>query len=137
MARMRPTGRSYSLTTAGTSLTAGQTFACLYSAAGALLAQTADQAAAWATTGEKVMPLSSPYNVPTPGLHLVMFWSVFSGTAPVVARAAGTASAQVANIGMSAAPYRSAIADTSLTTTAPATLGAQSTSGSVPLIALS
>jgi len=48
-------------TTGGITLTAGQNFAGLYSAAGARLAVTADQTAAWAATGEQNMALTVPY----------------------------------------------------------------------------
>jgi hypothetical protein len=124
------------LMTAGTSVTAGQTNATLYSPSGGLLAQTADESGSWASTGEKPMSLATPYF--GVGIILATVWSVFTGTAPVIARAAGTQSAQVTNVGMAARPpYRSAIADTGLTTTPPGTLGAQSTSASLPWVGLS
>ena len=52
---------------AGTGLTAGQSFAALYEADGDLLRVTADQSSAWASVGEKIMPLATPYNMTAPG----------------------------------------------------------------------
>lgn len=46
--------------TAGSSLVAGQNFAGLYDAAGTRLGVTADQTAAWGTTGLKSMALTAP-----------------------------------------------------------------------------
>jgi len=46
--------------TAGSGLAVGACWAGLYSAAGVRLAQTADQAAAWSTSGLKAMPLTAP-----------------------------------------------------------------------------
>ena len=101
-----------------------------------LLGQTTDQSTAFASTGTKTMPLATPYVMTAPGLVRVMFWSVFSGTAPQYARA-GAINVSTTNFGRSSAPYRASAAD-ALTTTAPASMGAETaTSLVVPLVALS
>jgi len=105
------------VTTAGATLTAGQSFAALYTGAGALLSATADQASAWVSTGPKIMALSAAQTV-NPGDYLVACWS--NGTTlPSFARAAGSA---VANVGLSGSAVRFGIANTGVTTTAPANL---------------
>lgn len=120
---------------AGSTLTAGQCFAALYTAAGARVAVTADQATAWASTGVKTMALASgPFSL-TAGDHYVGMW--FNGTTgPTLARSAGLGAA-ITNIGLSAPNLRCATADTGLTTAAPATLGAQTAAGILWWVALS
>lgn len=49
--------------TAGSGLTADRNWAGLYDAAGTRLGVSADQTTAWATTGEKIMSLTSPVAV--------------------------------------------------------------------------
>ena len=122
---------------AGTWLTAGQSFAALYEADGDLLRVTADQSTAWTTVGEKVMPLATPYNMPAPGLLKVVLWSVFTGTAPGTARSMGAQSSGAMNMALAPPLLRASTANTGLTTTAPATLGAETASGSLMLVALS
>jgi hypothetical protein len=125
------------ITTAGTSLTAGQSFAALYDVNGNLLRQTVDQSAAFASTGTKTMALATSYAMTAPGLVKVMIWSVFGGTAPQYARA-GSINASATLFGRTSAPYRTSTADTGLTTTAPSTMGAETASSLVvPLVGLS
>lgn len=108
--------------TAGSALTAGQCFAALFGSAGAHLATTDDQAAAWATTGPKAMALSAAQQVPA-GEVEVGFW--FNGTTgPAMVRGTSTASG-FTNIGLSGTTLRSATANTGLTTAAPGALGAK------------
>lgn len=109
----------------GTSLTSGQCFAALYTAAGALVGVTADQATAWAGVGVKTMALAGgPFTV-TAGDHYVGVW--FNGSAgPAFARN-GTLNANLTNVGLSAPNFGAASADSGLTTTAPATFGVQTT----------
>lgn len=108
---------------AGSTLTAGQCFAALYTAAGALIAQTADQATAWASTGLKIMALAGgPYPV-TAGDYYVGIW--FNGTTGPSLVRSGFANATLANIGLASPNLEAATANTGVTTTAPATLGAQ------------
>jgi hypothetical protein len=84
------------------------------------------------------MALATPYAMTAPGLAKVMIWSVFSGTAPQYARSVSAINASTLNFGRASAPYRSSTADTGLTTTAPATMGAETaTTALVPLVALS
>jgi hypothetical protein len=112
------------VTTAGSSLTAGQCFAALFTAAGVLVGQTADQAAAWVSAGTKIMPLAGgPYSVAA-GDYYVGFW--FNGTTgPAFTIGGQASSADLTNAGLSAPNLDSALADAGLTTTAPATFGAQ------------
>lgn len=113
------------VTSGGVSLTSGQCFAALYTAAGALVAVTADQSGEWISTGMKSMALvGGPFDL-APGDYYVAFW--FNGTTgPSWARATGTG-ATFANVGVTAPNLFAGTANTGLTTTAPATMGAQST----------
>lgn len=122
------------VSTAGATLTAGQNFAALYDASRALLAVTADQAAAWASTGLKTMALAAPQAVPAGYVH-ACFWTVGS-TLPTFTR--GTAlNAVQPNAGLAAPNLRYATADASLTTTAPATIGTQTAASASYWAALS
>lgn len=113
--------------TAGSSLTSGQCFAALYTAAGARVGVTADQAVAWATSGRKVMALTAPYA--HTGGDLYAGWWYNGTTGPTLIRMSGTISAMI-NGDLSAPNLLYATADTSLTTTAPDPFGAQ-TGGAV------
>ncbi|MEV5211338.1 hypothetical protein AB0K35_28080 [Micromonospora sp. NPDC053740] len=108
---------------AGVTLTAGQCFAALFTASGTRVAQTADQASAWASTGLKVMPLAGgPYPIAA-GDYYVGVW--FNGaTGPSLIRS-GSVSSVVTNAGLTAPSLEAATADTGLTTTAPASFAAQ------------
>jgi hypothetical protein len=119
---------------AGSGLTAGQSFAALYGVNNTLLGITADQSVAWTSTGEKVMPLTTPYVASSAGLMKVVLWSVGSSP-PSFVRELGNA--LTANFGMSAPPYRAATADTGLTTTAPDPLGTQTATVTMTLVGLS
>lgn len=122
------------LTNAGVTLTSGQNFGALYSAAGALLAQTTDQTTAWGTGGLKVMALSSPQAVAA-GYCFAGFWAVGS-TLPTISRGQ-VIGANIANPGLSAPNFRFSTADSSLTTTAPASFGTQTSSANTWWVALS
>lgn len=105
---------------AGASLTTGQCFAALYNAStGALVGTTADQSTAWTTTGIKTMALSGgPFSV-SEGYYYVAVW--FNGTTgPAFSRTQGTS---IINVGLAATASRWGTANTSITTTAPSTLG--------------
>lgn len=104
--------------TAGTGLTAGACFGALYDGSKALLAQTTDQATAWASTGAKSMALASSQSVAA-GAFYVAWWS--NGTTQPAFLRGGAAA--LVNIGLATASSRYATADTATTTTAPATLG--------------
>lgn len=120
--------------TGGTTLTSGQCFAALYRAsAGTLIAQTADQATAWASSGLKTMALSGgPYTV-TSDVYAALW---FNGTAgPQIARSTNL-NAPFVNANMTSS-FRIASADTGVTTTAPSTLGTQTAVGTGWWVALS
>lgn len=122
------------VSTAGATLTAGQNFAALYSAAKALLAVTADQTTPWQSTGLKTMALAQAQAVPA-GTVYACWWTVGS-TLPTFTR--GTAlNAVQPNAGLSAANSRYSTADGSLTTTAPATIGTQTAASAAYWVALS
>lgn len=121
---IRVTNLHIAITTAGATLTAGQNKAAIFDAAGNLLGTTVDQATAWQSTGFKTMALTAPVDVPA-GFFDVGHW--YNGTtAPTLMR--GNASV-FANLGLVGASLRFASANTGLTTTAPATLGAKSSTG--------
>jgi hypothetical protein len=104
---------------AGVTLTSGQCFAGVWSAAnGALIGLTANQSTAWESVGTKAMALTGgPFTVT--GDVYVGWWS--NGTTqpkPLMAASGG----QV-NMGLSAPNFRFCFFDTGLTTTAPSPLG--------------
>lgn len=113
------------VTTAGTSLTANNNIAALYTAAGALVGVTADQSVAWTSSGYKQMALTGGPFARTAGDYYVAWWLNGSGTDPSFARSGNAASV---NNGLSAPNLRFATtADVGLTNaaSAPSTLGAQ------------
>lgn len=115
--------------TAGSGLTAGQCFAALYTAAGVLVAQTADQASAWASTGTKTAALAGgPYQLPA-GDYNVGAW--FNGTTgPALGRSVGggIGNAGFLNVGLATPNLRCGTSNTGLTTTAPGTMAPQTAS---------
>lgn len=90
---------------AGVGLTAGQNFAGLYDASGTRVAQTADQSASWASSGEKNMALTAPYAAAA-GPYYVTLLS--NGTTPIgVLRSVSTGLTNgVLNHGLTAATAR-------------------------------
>lgn len=113
------------LVTDGATLTSGQCFVALYTEARALVSQgAASQHTAWSTGAAKVvtMALATP-TLCAAGNYYVAFW--FNGTTgPTWAR--GTAvNAGLTNMGTSGNTLMVGNADTSITTTAPATMGSQ------------
>jgi len=113
-------------TVAGSGLTAGQCYATLHNDAGAILgagAITADQAAAWASSGLKTMALTTPQGVTAGAFYRVRFW--FNGTTgPTVSRGVNSNTA-ITNVGLVAPNFRFATADTGVTTpgSAPGNIG--------------
>lgn len=107
--------------TSGSVLTSGQCFAALYQS-GSLIGATADQSTAWASAGLKTMPLSGgPFNIAAGDVY-VGFW--YNGTTgPALGRGFSNSTSAI-NVGLSATSSRFGTANTSLTTTAPASLGA-------------
>lgn len=111
---------------AGVTLTVGQCFAALFDAAGALRGVTADQAAAWGSTGIKTMALTSPY-VNAAGDYYAGFW--FNGTTgPNMMRGSQGISGSQINPGMTIGNYNAATSSTGLTTTPPDPFAAQTAS---------
>lgn len=111
---------------AGTSLTAGQCFAALFRSNGSLVAQTADQATAWASTGMKTMALAAGPHALDAGDYYVGAW--FNGTTgPAFARS-GTIFGALTNVGLAAPNFEMATTDAGVTTTAPSTFGTQTAS---------
>lgn len=109
--------------TAGSTLTSGQCFAALYTGAGSLVGVTADQAVAWASGGFKTMALASGPFAMAAGYCFVAFWHNGT-TAPAWARGANLNSGLI-NGTLATPNFFAGTADTSITTTAPPTLGAQ------------
>lgn len=113
------------MTVGGSTLTAGQCFAELFTDAGTRLASTADQATAWTSAGMKTMPLVTPQAVTSGAWYKVRFW--FNGTTgPTLSRGINSSSA-ILNAGLSTPNFRFSTADTGLTTAALAvtTIGTQ------------
>lgn len=108
------------IVTAGATLTAGQSGAALYSSSKALLGQTANMSTTWNSTGLKTMPLvGGPDAVPA-GEFFVVLWS--NGTTRPAFAKGGTSIG--VNGALAAGQGRYMSANTGITTTAPATLGA-------------
>lgn len=100
---------------------ASNCYAALYNGSKSLLSQTADQATNWnAGGGTKVIALSASQAV-TAGAYYVAFWyGATTTTGPSFLR---NPSGGHINFNLTAANSRFATADTSITTTAPPTLG--------------
>lgn len=102
---------------AGATLTSGQCFCALFTSAGVLVGQTADQSVAWVTTGLKTMALAGgPFSVAA-GDYYVGCW--FNGTTGPSLPRSGTINANLTNAGLVAPDFDSASANASVTTTAP------------------
>jgi hypothetical protein len=104
------------ISTAGTNLTAGRNLIGLYNSAGSLVGQTADQSAAWASTGNKTASWTSAVTV-TPGTYYPVILVGTTGVSPVFTAYAG---GPVASNGRSANGYRGGFL-TGSATTLPAT----------------
>jgi hypothetical protein len=68
------------LVNAGVTLTAGQSFVGLYTAAGTRVALSADQSASWVTNGEKNIAFTAPYAAAAGTYYLAM---LCNGTTPI------------------------------------------------------
>lgn len=95
----------YQVTTAGTSLTSAQCFVGLYNSSGTLLATSADQSTAMATTGTKTASIT-PQTLAV-GSYYVAFLANGAGTQPSVAGGAGNSS--LTNINLSTGASRALI----------------------------
>jgi hypothetical protein len=121
------TGLVVTITSAGSSLTAGQCFAAVWNASTkARLAVTADQSTAWASPGVKVMPFAGgPVSWAGGDLDIGAWYQ--GSSAPSVARSGVNPSHN--NVNLSAPNLAVWSANTGLTTTAPSTLGTQTENG--------
>lgn len=117
---------AYNITAAGSGLTSGQCFAALYSGSGSLLATTADQSINFIATGNHVVALSSSQAIPAGYLYVVFWFNGTTGPSFAVGDAAsiGTIN-QSATINLPTT-FSFFSCNTGVTTTAPATLGALS-----------
>lgn len=120
-APVTPTNLYAHITTAGSGLVAGQSFAGLYNAAGTLIGTTVDQATNWASAGAKIMGITATstgsLTLLPPGIYYIALLTVGT-TPPLFARASGVGTTN-ANLGSGA--YRFATYGTGLTAL-PATL---------------
>jgi hypothetical protein len=122
---MTLTNLYWHIVTAGGTLTTGQCFAALYQG-NALLQTTADQAAAWGSTGLKQMAITS--QAVTAGfVDVVFFYNGTTGPSPM--RAVNTLADQNTNLTTTA--IRGFTADTGRTTTMPATLAAKASNPAI------
>lgn len=104
------------VTSGGSALTTGNV-AGLWNAAGTLIGATSDQTSSWNSSGLKTMALTGgPFTIPA-GDYYIGFWVNGTGL-PSMARGNNQTSAAFLNAGMGSA-YRTATANTGLTTTAP------------------
>lgn len=102
------------ITTAGSGLTAGQNFAGLYDSAGTRLGVSADQTAAWGTSGVKTTALTAPVAV-SAGFYDVAF--VSNGTTPPQMPRGSSLGigADLVNVGLTAATARLTTAGAAVT----------------------
>jgi len=119
----------YNVTTAGSTLTAGQSFVGVYQN-GALLGTSASTSTAWASTGLKTTALASPVTV-TEGYVYVAFF--FNGTTGPTLSAGST----IGNVGLTAAQSRYSTGATGATTALPAAPGTLAALAASPWVALS
>lgn len=117
-----------SVSTQGTALTSGQNFVALYTGAGVKVGVSADQTAAWGTTGLKTAALASgPFSMPA-GNAYIGWWSNAGTTLVSMHRGVSLAAATL-NSGFASPNLPVCSADGSLTTTAPDPLSAQTAAG--------
>jgi hypothetical protein len=114
-----PTNMVYHITTAGSTLTANNCWALLFSNAGTLIGQSANQATLWATAGLQTMPFTTT----SPGtLAPGKYWTAVVATGTTLPTFAAAASPLLlCNNGTTGATTRFGIMATSVTTT-PATI---------------
>jgi hypothetical protein len=114
-----------SVTTGGSTLTAGQNFGALYTSTGTQVAITADQSASWTGAGAKTMALAGgPYAL-TAGTYYAALLA--NGTTPPTFLRGHGVSTSTLNIGLTAAAGRSLTSGAGQTTPpASVTLGSAS-----------
>lgn len=102
-------------------------YAALYNSAGTLLSQSANFSGSLGFDLNTI-PLAAP-QVIAAGTYYAAIWFVFTGTAPKLYTSVNNNSYQK-NIGLASPNLRVGYANTGLTTTAPGTMGAQTTDNS-------
>lgn len=118
--------------TAGATLTSGQCWAGLYSAAGAQLGLSATQHTAWESTGLKTMALVTPVAVSGE-----FVWVTFVASGTTLPTFATCTEIAVGNAGLTAGAAHWVTADGTITTTMPTTLGTMTASALGFVVALS
>ena len=109
------------ISTAGVTLTAGESLFGLYTKAGALLSGSADQSGVWTGTGIFTAALTTPQQCAA-GDYYVALYSV--GTTPPVFGAGAAGDGRVANAILVSPNLRSGFANAGLTNALPANLSA-------------
>lgn len=109
------TTSTITLITAGATLTAAQNFVGLYDSTGARVALTADQSAAWTTTGEKNAAFTSPYAAAAGTYYLALLSNGTTPIGPMRTNPSPTSAAAI-NHGLSNATGRWATGPTAQTT---------------------
>ncbi len=106
----------------------------LYSPAGALLAQTADQTnTAWGANTAKKLALATAQTITTAGVYYAAIM-VRATTPPTLAGVALHNAVEAGNIASLGYKVLAQTSDSSLTDTAPATIGTATTVATVPLV---
>jgi hypothetical protein len=106
--------------TAGSGLTASQSFAGVYDSAGVKIGGTADQSAVWNSTGVKTMALSGgPFTTTSPWVYVVL---VSNGTTPPAFARTGGGNAAAGLITLSATVTNMPFATNGTGTALPASL---------------
>ena len=120
------TNAVYAVTSAGTSLTAGENWVGLYNFSGTLVAQTADQTTAMSGTGIITAPWTSPYAAAAGNYWLAILNN--GSSTPSYARMGANSLSDLASVGLTAATRRFGAYGSGLTalpsTIAPASIGA-------------
>jgi hypothetical protein len=117
-------------------LTTGQNFAGLYNSSGTLLAATADQTTAWATSGVKTMALTSPQTLAVGTYYVALLTNGSSTQVPFIS--AGGGFAGTVNAGLTTGTAQSLTSGTSQTSLPSSiTLGSGTTNGYTRFVALS
>lgn len=112
------------ISTAGTTLTAGQNWIGVYTSGGTLLGKSADQTTAWVTTGVKTAAITAEsgqsLSVGGPGQYVYVAW-LSNGTGPVRPANGNLAAGALLNVGLSGGGGR-ALYSTGGVTTLPSTI---------------
>jgi hypothetical protein len=118
------------LTTVASAPTAGSCGVALYNHAGALLGSlVTGVSTTFTSTGFKTWALAGgPFTVPATGSCIVAAWWT-GGTAPGFMRGVGVTDISLALVGVD---NRMALADSTITTTPPSTLGTRTGTGTIP-----